>query len=250
VTLWLFGDSIFNEGIGAASLTPEDALWPVRSPGPMLDLMAGEAFVRRGGGTLIPDGVDRASGAISKMVGRDIAAADVVAMLDVGPHGGDPDLHERQWLTLRGAAARHPGLVLICEGFDNGARGEPSYRHCRRIGERSPNAAVQAAALAPIEEAGRTSFVRIAKPLLRYHHALAEEHAPGAFHPDGVHLNAWGQGRLCWLLLEALGRAGAAARKRWGDFAGAVWRELEAPSAAAAVRFAELACEPSRAGYA
>ena len=93
--LWLFGDSIFRGAIGETDVAAEDPLWPIRAPGPMLDLFAGEPFARLGGGTRIPDGIDKAARLLAAMVGREIAADDAIVMLDVGPHSGDPDLTRR-----------------------------------------------------------------------------------------------------------------------------------------------------------
>ena len=145
--------------------------------------------------------------------------------------------------------AAHPGPVLICEGFDNGAQGRPNHNHRQVIGDRSANDAVRAAAAAPMPGAGKTLFVPTAKPLLRYHHLLVREHGATAFRRDGIHLSAWGQARLCWLLLEALGRADAEARRRWTAFAASAWWVLDAPDASASANLAELACQPSKALY-
>jgi hypothetical protein len=250
VTLWLFGDSIFAGAAFQVKVKPRHPAWPVRAPGPMIELMLGEPCTRLGGSTAIPAGVEEAAAIIEAMVGRDIGPDDVIVMLDVGVHSFDPDLHERQWLQLRAATRAHPGLTLICEGFDFGALGRRRKVHTKPIrGGRSANDAVRAAAIQPMRQAGRTAFVPTSKPLLRYHHALARLYEMGAGWSDGVHLNVWGQGRLCWLVLEALGRADAGAMARWRSFAEANWSVLQAPDAAAAGRIAEMACEPSDSLY-
>ena len=244
MTLWLFGDSIFAGACFDVKVKPRHAMWPVRAPGPMIDFMLGEPSTQPGGQTSIPGAVDEAAANIAAMVGREIGPSDVIVMLDVGLHSFDPDLHERQWLQLRAATGGHPGLTLICEGFDFGAQGRKRLIHSKPIrGGRSPNDAVRAAASAPIEQAGRTAFVPVFKPLLRFHHAAARSYAPGGFWEDGVHLNVWGQGRLCWLILDAIGRADAQARSRWRDFAETHWNALAAPDQATAVRLADMACE-------
>ena len=246
MTLWLFGDSIFAGACFDVKVKPRHAMWPVRAPGPMIDLMLGGACTQLGGRTDIPWAVDEAAAQIAAMVGREIAPSDVIVMLDVGLHSKDPDLHEQQWLTLRAGARAHPGLTLICEGFDFGAGGRKKHIHSQPIRDgRSANDAVRAAATAPMQQAGRTVFVPVQGPLLRFHHAAARLHAPGAFWHDGVHLNVWGQARLCWLMLEAIGQAGSEAASRWRDFAAAHWGALAAPDQATAERLAEMACEPA-----
>ena len=246
MTIWLFGDSIFAGACFDVKVKPRHAMWPVRAPGPMIDFMLGEPCTQLAGQTSIPGGVDEAAAHIEAMVGREIGPSDAIVMLDVGVHSFDPDLHERQWLKLRAATRDHPGLTVICEGFDFGAQGRKRHIHSRPIrGGRSPNEAVRAAAAAPMRQAGRTLFAPIHDPLLRYHQAAARLYEPGGFWQDGVHLNVWGQGRLCWLMLGALGRADAQAMSRWRGFAEAHWGALAAPDQATAVRLAEMACEPA-----
>lgn len=250
MTLWFFGDSIFAGACFDVKVKPRHAMWPVRAPGPMIDFMLDEPCTQLAGKTQIPGAVDEAAAGIAAMVGREIGPSDVIVMLDVGLHGMDPDLHERQWLTLRAGARAHPGLTLICEGFEFGAGGRKKHTHSKPIaGGRSPNDAVRAAATAPMDQAGRTAFVPVFKPLLRYHHAAAGVHAPGGFWQDGVHLNVWGQGRLCWLILDAIGRAEAPAASRWRSFAETHWSALGAPDPATAARLAQLACEPPGSLY-
>jgi hypothetical protein len=250
MTLWLFGDSIFAGACFDVKVKPRHAMWPVRAPGPMIDVILGEACTQTGGQTSIPNGVDEAAAHIEAMVGREIGPSDIIVMLDVGLHSYDPELHEQQWLKLRAGARAHPGPTLICEGFDLGAQGRKRHIHSRPIrGGRSPNDAVRAAATRPMDEAGRTAFAPVCEPLLRYHRAAARCYAPGGFWQDGVHLNVWGQGRLCWLILEALGRADAAAMSRWRSFAETHWSALAAPDQATASRLAELACEPAGSLY-
>ena len=250
MTLWLFGDSIFAGAAFEVKVKPRHPAWPVRAPGPMIELMLDEPCTRPGGPTAIPSGVEEAASGIEAMVGRDIGPGDVIVMLDVGVHSFDPDVHERQWLQLRAATRAHPGLTLICEGFDFGAQGRRRKVHSKPIrGGRSANDAVRAAALEPMRQAGRTVFVPTSKPLLRYHHALAELYGLGAGWNDGIHLNVWGQGRLCWLVLEALGRTQPEAMARWRSFAEAHWSILQAPGPAAAGRIAEMACAPSDSLY-
>lgn len=250
MTLWLFGDSIFHGAVFDVKVKPRHPMWPVRAPGPMIDLMLDEPFTRLGGSTSIPYGVDEAAANLESMVGRDIGPDDAIVMLDVGTHSYDADMHERQWLQLRAATAAHPGLTLICEGFDFGAQGRRRHIHSKPVrGGRSPNDAVRAATAQPMQQAGRTAFVPMFKPLLRYHHALARLYDTGAFWQDGVHLNAWGQARLCWMILEALGRADAGAQSRWRRFAEAGWSALQAPDPQAAARIAEMACAPSQSLY-
>ena len=250
MTLWLFGDSIFAGACFDLKVKPRHAMWPVRAPGPMIDFMLGESCTQLGGQTSIPGPVTEAAAHIQAMVGREIGPSDIIVMLDVGVHSFDPDLHEHQWRQLRAATLDHSGLTLICEGFEFGAQGRKRHIHSKPIrGGRSPNDAVRAAATAPMEQAGRTAFVPVFKPLLRYHHAVAGMYGPGGFWRDGVHLNVWGQGRLCWLILDAIGRADTAAASRWRSFAEAHWSALAAPDQTTAVQMAELACEPSESLY-
>lgn len=243
MTLWLFGDSIFHGYGFQRKIAAYEPVWPVRAPAPMIELMVGEPYAILAGLTSIPDHVDDAAARLEAMVGRIIGPADVILMLDVGGHSYDPDLHERQWLQLRAAVRAHAGLTLICEGFDGGAGGKKRQIHSRPIGERSPNDAVRAAATAPMDQAGRTRFVPVSEPLLRYHNALRRLGEAGCFWADGVHLNVWGLARLCWLILDALGRADAQAVARWRAFAETNWGELGAPDAARAARMAEMSCE-------
>ena len=250
MTFWLFGDSIFAGVAFDVKIKPRHAIWPVRAPGPTIDLMLGEACTRFGGSTAIPSGVVEAAADIEAMVGREIGADDVIVMLDVGVHSFDADLHEAQWRQLRAATRAHPGLTLICEGFEFGAGGRRRRIHSKPVrGGRSPNDAVRAAATAPMDQAGRTAFVPVFKPLLRFHHALARLYEPGGFWRDGIHLNFWGQARLCWLILDAAGRAGAESQARWRDFAEINWSTLGAPDQAAGIRFADMVCEPAGSLY-
>jgi hypothetical protein len=246
VIIWLFGDSIFHGAITDEPLGPEDELWPIRAPAQLINLMIGEEQARLAGGTNIPDGVPKAAAQIRAMVARQIQPEDTIVMLDVGPHAGDADVHERQWLELRRATGDHAGRTIICEGFDERAKGHEALWHCRPIGggTRSANDAVKAAAQTPLDQAGRTVFLPTAKPLLRFHHYATTHFGLRAFRRDGVHLTAWGQARLCWLMVCAVGLGNELARARWREFAVGHWHALEAGSAEIAGSVADLACAP------
>ncbi len=212
MTLWLFGDSIFR-GAALGRFPDEhspaqivaEPLWPLRSPAAVMNLMLGEEVVRHGGVTRLPGGVDKAAAALRRRFGPGgIGPSDTVVFLDVGPHAGDPDRHEAQWRTLRRAASgEHPVRLLMCGGFDHGARGKRMCQHDLVFGARSHNDAVRAAAEAEVDEAGATSFLDLSGPLNAHHHSMAERFSVGAYRPDGVHLNVWGQVRLCALVLAA-----------------------------------------------
>ena len=245
MTIWLFGDSIFH----GSNVRPGKALWPVRAPAPVIDIMLGAPMARLGGQTAIPTGVEAAACGIEAMVGRDIGPDDVIVMLDVGAHSMDPDEHERQWLRLRRATAAHPGLTIICEGFDNGAQGRARFVHRRPIGSRSPNEAVRVAAIQSLDQRGRTVFLPTQKPLARFHRWLGEHHGLGAYYPDEIHLNVWGRARLCWLILDRLGLADQAAADRWQGFVQVYWRKLRAPTRREGLDLAAATCLPPDALY-
>ncbi len=139
--------------------------------------------------------------------------------------------------------------MLICEGFDNGAKGHADMMHRRRVGGRSPNDAVRAAADAPVAQAGRTVFVPTAKPLLRFHHAARTRWRVGGFRRDGVHLNPWGRARLSWLILEAAGHAGRADVEGFRTFAEQAWEALGCDHPVEARALAGLALRPSKDLY-
>ena len=214
MTIWLFGDSIFRGTpvvLRPDLVSPEHAaripLWAFRSPAAVMNLLLGEGAVRRGGQTRLPKGVKQCARELDALYRSDeFRADDVIVMLDVGPHVGDPNEHEALWRGLRQAAvARQPVRLLICEGFDNGARGRISHQYSRPLRGRTMNDAIRAAALeAAPERRGVTGFVPVAAAMARYHRFLSERFGMGAYRPDGIHLNVWGQFRLCGVLLQAI----------------------------------------------
>lgn len=212
MTVWLFGDSIFRGAVldrfpdqYAPEAAAAEPLWPLRAPAETMNLLLGEEAVRLGGFTGLPDRVDKAARRLRTMLDAGtIAPGDMIVMLDVGPHACDPDRHEAQWRRLREAAAgAHRVRLVICEGFDGGARGETALRHDLAFGARSHNDAVAAAASSAAEEVGETRFLRLSAPLSAFDQALKKGFGIGAYRPDGVHLNVWGQLRLCALILAA-----------------------------------------------
>jgi hypothetical protein len=216
VTVWLYGDSIFR---GAALgrfpdlHTPEEIaaepMWPARAPAEMMNLVLGQDAVRLGGITGLPDKTGKAVRVLARRLNAGlIGPEDVVVFLDVGAHA-DHDAHEAQWLALRRAVVEeHPVRLIMCEGFDNGAKGRESFRHDLPIGGRSANDALRAAAARPIEGPGRTSLLELSAPIADFHRRIAQDFGASAFRKDGVHLSVLGQMKLCALILaEALPRA-------------------------------------------
>ena len=210
----LFGDSIFRGS--AVTMRPDlrdeteaskIPLWPLRSPASVMNLVLGEEAVSLAGRLRLPDGVkeslrDLHSAFDSGAVGPD----DVLIMLDVGRHGADPDAHEGKWRRLRRAATEaRPTRLLICEGFDNGAGGKLAYQYDAVFGGRSINQAIGDAALEPQPTfVGHTEFVPLSQQIASYHRWLDDRFGVGAYRPDGIHLNVWGQFRLCGALLGAV----------------------------------------------
>ena len=249
MTVWLCGDSIFRgaaldrfpDEYAAAEIEAEP-LWPLRSPAAVMNLVLGEDLVRLGGVTGLPDTADKAALLLDRQLAAgEIGPADVIVFLDVGPHAQDPDQHERQWLALRTAAAgRHPVHLVMCGGFDDGARGRIDQMHDRPFGARSHNDAVRAAATAEGTFAGRTSFLDLAAPLAAFDRDIGGRFGGRAYQADGVHLTHWGQMRLCALILAA------ALPDRALDLGGLMglvaerWRALGAASPEAAAGMAAL----------
>lgn len=241
--IWLFGDSIFR---GAAldrfpdEYTPEQAgdepLWPLRAPAEVINLALGEQVAVLAGNTGLPTGVDKCERRLAKALRRQVAAHDIVVFLDVGPHAEDPAEHAAQWLRLRRTVvAEHPVRLIMCGGFDDGARGQPALQHPPVF-----NAAVRAAAEAPIPSAGRTSFLELQAPLSAFDRMLTARFGVSAYRADGVHLNVWGQARLCALLLDACGLGGRLAPAPVRAALAGAWAAAGAPSAAAAREMAAL----------
>ena len=214
MTIWLFGDSIFRgtpvvrrSDLISAERAAQIPLWSFRSPAAVMNLLLGEGAVRSGGRTRLPNGVKHCARELAALYkSEDFRKGDFIVMLDVGQHVGDPNEHEALWRALRRAAvARRPARLLICEGFDNGARGQITHQYSRPFCGRTMNEAIRAAALeAAPEHRGVTSFVPVAAAMERYHRLLSERFGMGAYNPDGIHLNVWGQFRLCGILLQAI----------------------------------------------
>ena len=252
MTVWLFGDSIFR---GAAigrfpeDYAPEEAaaepLWPMRSPAAVMNLLLGEETVAFGGVTGLPDGVDKAVRELSeRLYWGPVAPADTLVFLDVGQHAEDPDVHEAQWRALRQAAvADHPVRLIMCGGFDNGARGRAVCMHDRPINGRSANDALLAAATAPTDDRGVTCFLPLAAPLLAYHHRLKGRFGATAYRRDGVHLNVWGQLKLCALILDAALPAAPLDRGALEAFLAERWAAMGARSREAALAIGALALQ-------
>lgn len=244
MTIWLFGDSIFHGEKGEQNLPENHPLWPIRSPAQMIGMLLPEQDVRLGGLTGIPERVEDCAAAIARRVASEIMSDDAIVMLDVGRHSLDPDVHERQWLRLRRAVSGHPGPLLICEGFDNGALGRPAFMHAQAIHGRSPNEAVRAAAQAQVDGGGGATFVPTHAPLQAFDSAARRGFGARVFRRDGVHLKPWGQARLSWLIVEAGGWSGEARREPFTDIAVAAWEALGTNGPQSARALAELALAP------
>lgn len=204
--LHLIGDSVFQGGVTDIRDNPSRSLDDLRTPARIINLVMGREFSRFSAHTCIPKDPERGETeiltAFSAGVIRD---GDVLATLDVGPHAMDTARHERDWLRIRRAATgRRKVLLIMCSGFDNGAQGARDQQHEALLDHRSPNDAVQAAAEAPGEFAGRTVHLDIARPLKELDHRLRHGFGVSAYYRDGVHLTAWGQICLCLLLLRQL----------------------------------------------
>lgn len=252
MTVWLFGDSIFR---GAAigrfpeDYSPEEAaaepLWPMRSPATVMNLLLGEEAARFGGITGLPDGVDKAVRELSERLRSGvIAGSDTLVFLDVGRHAENPDVHQAQWRALRDAAATdYPIQLVMCGGFDNGARGRAACMHDRTIGERSANDAVRTAAVAPANHRGETRFLPLAASLQAFHHGLKRRFGVTAYRRDGVHLNVWGQLKLCALILDAALPGRTLDRARLEDVVAGRWAAMGARSPETALAMAGMALQ-------
>jgi hypothetical protein len=204
--LHLFGDSVLRGVKTDICDNPAESLRPLQSPASIMNLAVGRPFAAFRGETGIPKAVPEAEAAIAQaFASREIVAGDAVALLDVGPHAMDTRRHEADWTRLRRAATgAHDVRLIMCSGFDNGARGEREMQHEALLDGRSPNDAVRAAATAAGEFAGTTSFLDVATPLRRLHESLAPRRRVSPYFPDEVHLTVWGQIFLSLLILKQL----------------------------------------------
>ena len=208
----LFGDSIFR---GYAVVPRPDRvgedearsipLWPLRSPASVINLVLGEEAANFSGRLRLPTVKESVREVDAALASADIGPEDVLVMLDVGQHSGDPDAYVDAWTRLRRVATEtRPLRLLVCEGFDNGARGQASHQYDRPFGDRTINDALRAAALELHPEwVGRTELVPVSEPMAAYHQWLRSELGARAYLRDGIHLSVWGQFRLCGLLLRA-----------------------------------------------
>lgn len=211
--LRLFGDSIFR---GWAVVTRPDLLseeearavplWPLRAPAAVINLALGEEAAEMVRRLRLPKFKGSARDIRTAVATGQIAPGDTVIMEDVGIHSRDPQAHQEGWTWLRAAATQDCDVrLLICEGFDDGAGGQETHQYDRQFGGRSMNQAMRAAALEPHPEwAGRTEFVPMSRPMTDYGRWLGERFGVAAYHPDGIHLNVWGQFRLCGVILGAV----------------------------------------------
>ena len=207
--LHLFGDSVFRGLVTDISDNPAESLRPLRTPAAIMNLVAGRELARFAGFTGIPKDVPGATEAMAAIMASDaIADGDMVAFLDVGPHAMDTARHEAGWLLLRRAATGTRRVrLLMCSGFDYGARGRRDLQHEAELDGRSPNDAVRAAAQAPGQFLGVTQFLDIAGPLKRLHGTLRARFGVSPYFRDCVHLNVWGQIFLSLLILRQLNLA-------------------------------------------
>lgn len=178
MTIWLFGDSIFQGSRLSRLACPEAIKTPVLVLNRLSDL----------GFTLYPKKLDVShkadlSARRIRRVLKYASQGDQVVLEDVGEHSGNPDQHADAWRTVVDAATRKGLRVHVLESF-NGASAKPSCRYDLPIDGRTMNEAQRGAA-------------GDAVPLMT---ALK-----GHYLKDGVHLDVWGQLRLCRIILAALG---------------------------------------------
>lgn len=202
--LWLVGDSIFRGfalGVFADALAADDPRQAEASPAAVINRMAGREVARCAAITGLPDKVPAAIEAIAALP---VAPGDVIAMLDAGDHGSDPDAHQASWARLIAAARRHGVRVIVCSAPDNLAernwskrRFKPGQWHALPFAGRSHNDAVQAAA----SDAG-VEFLDLARAMHDFHARLRHV-GEGAYLPDDIHPNVQGQAELCRLLFDA-----------------------------------------------
>jgi tetratricopeptide (TPR) repeat protein len=225
--LHLFGDSVFRGEKTDIWQDPAPSLRVLQSPAAVINLVVGRSFAAMAGPTGFPEIVEEAADRLSAALGSgQIAPGDALAFLDVGPHSMDTARHEADWLRLRRAAtAEHDVRLVMCSGFDNGARGLRDHQHEALLDGRSPNDAVRSAALAPGRFTGTTRFLDVATPLKDLHATLSPRFGLSPYFHDRVHLTAWGQIFLALLILGALDIRPAAI-DRLADAVGANARRL------------------------
>ncbi len=243
MTIWLFGDSIFR-GAALGRFPDEysseeiaaDPLWPVSSPAAVMNLALGEDLVKLGGVTGLPDGVEKAVRRLAAFLNSgSVQRGDTVVFLDVGHHARDPDRHQAQWLALRSAAvAEYPIELIMCGGFDDGAQGDHACQHDIAFEGRSHNDAVRAAATAAMITVGHTRFLELSPPLQAFNRWTLERFGLSAYRRDGIHLNLWGQMRLCGLILDVAAPGRRRDAKAMQSVVDGIWQAAGAPSGAAA----------------
>ncbi len=212
-----------------------------------MNLILGEELVRLGGFIRLPGGAEKSARAIGRHLrSRQVSDGDSIVLLDVGEHGSDPDQREMQWLMLRRTLAAHSSVrPILCGGFDNGAAGRPSEMHDLKFGSRSHNDAIRAAAGATIEGVGPAAFLELSGPIAAFHRRLLAGFGVGAYHTDGVHLNVWGQLKLCTLILRAACPARALDPAPILELIDSLWAAMNAPSRAAAEDMVRLSFQGS-----
>ena len=205
--LHLFGDSVFRGAVTDISDNPAQALRALQSPAAIMNLATGKPVAELAGQTGIPKSVQLGEAEIAaRLQSGKVGPDDVLVFLDVGVHAMDTRQHEADWLRLRRAAvASHDVDLIMCSGFDHGARGQRAQQHEAPLDGRSPNDAVRAAALAGGDFRGRTRFLDVAAPLKALHATLKPRFGASPYFRDCVHLTVWGQICLSLLILRAAG---------------------------------------------
>ena len=184
----------------------------------------------------MPEGVEKAARRLAAFLDSGaVGHGDTVVLLDVGHHAGDPDRHEAQWRTLRSVVVTERRLELVmCGGFDDGADGDPACQHDLAFEGRSHNDAVRAAATAAMATVGGTRFLELSPALRAFNHWTLERFGLGAYRRDGIHLNVWGQMRLCGLILDVAAPGRRRNAQAMQGVVDRIWSAAGAPSGAAA----------------
>lgn len=184
MTVWLFGDSIFR----GSRLDKLPCPAEIRTPSTLLATLSGLEVRLHHRKLNVSEKPSKSARFISRCK---IQPGDSVVLQDVGEHSQDPDQHEAGWRAVIEAAERPGVRLLVLESFNGEAARHHRYDvpfNGRTMND-AQRAAVNGATLVPLME-----------PLSAF-----QQQAGVGYLRDQVHLDVWGQLRLCRLITDALG---------------------------------------------